>query len=491
MPRIKLEGVSKSFGKITALEQVNFEMQDGEYITILGPSGCGKTTLIKIVAGIWTPTEGRVLVDNKDITNTPMEERDLGYVFQNIILFPHMNVKDNTGYSPRVKGLSEKQIEERSSSAMELVGVLEQQGYLPNELSGGAQQKASLARAIASKARLLLLDEPLSALDARVTVELRYALRRLVKDLNLTAIHVTHDQDEAMSVADRVVIMRKGKIVEIGEPTQLYNQPRTLFTANFVGQSNFLEGTVQLVENGNAAVELRGERLLKVANTGFSIGDPVVLAIRPEHLTLSPEERPNTLRSKIEESRFMGPYTRYRLRAETGDELLVDLPTTEAKAASSIEVILFEDLSKGELEPKQREALMRLVLRIDDISQNTKQAGLNLELIAQSKKRVPKEFWSMYKDLSKRFVAQTGALRSAIEAFGHSDDDVLKRREEVKNIEQQIDDAYFNLRKKLILSSSGPLALLVLMDVLTWVESASDRAKDAADMLYILVMANR
>ena len=163
----------------------------------------------------------------------------------------------------------------------------------------------------------------------------------------------------------------------------------------------------------------------------------------------------------------------------------------DEKAASSIEVTLFEDLSKGELEPKQREALMRLVLRIDDISQNTKQAGLNLELIAQSKKQVPKEFWNMYKDLSKRFVAQTGALRSAIEAFGQSDDDVLKRREEVKNIEQQIDDAYFYLRKKLILSSSGPLALLVLMDVLTWVESASDRAKDAADMLYILVMANR
>lgn len=340
MPRIKLEGVSKSFGKITALEQVNFEMQDGEYVTILGPSGCGKTTLIKIVAGIWAPTEGRVLVDNKDITNTPMEERDLGYVFQNIILFPHMNVKDNAGYSPRVKGLSEKQIEERSRNAMEMVGMLEQQGYLPNELSGGAQQKASLARAIASNARLLLLDEPLSALDARVRVELRYALRRLVKDLNLTAIHVTHDQDEAMSVADRVVIMRKGKIVEVGEPTQLYNQPRILFTANFVGQSNFLEGTVQMLEDGHATVELRGERLLRVANRSFSIGDPVVLAIRPEHLTLGPGEGPNTLRSRIEESRFMGPYTRYRLRAETGDELLVDLPTTEAKVmdGSSVSV---------------------------------------------------------------------------------------------------------------------------------------------------------
>ena len=339
MPRIKLEGVSKNFGKITALEQVNFEMQDGEYVTILGPSGCGKTTLIKIVAGIWTPTEGRVLVDNKDITNTPMEERDLGYVFQNIILFPHMNVKDNAGYSPRVKGLSQEQIEERSRNAMELVGVLEQQGYLPNELSGVAQQKASLARAIASKARLLLLDEPLSALDARVRVELRYALRRLVKDLGLTAIHVTHDQDEAMSVADRVVIMRKGRIMEVGEPAQLYNKPRTLFTANFLGQSNFLEGTVQMVEDGHATVELRSERFLKVPSSSLSIGDPVVLAIRPEHLTLSPEEeRPNTLRSKIEESRFMGPYTRYTLRAETGDELLVDIPTSEARVADGSSV---------------------------------------------------------------------------------------------------------------------------------------------------------
>ena len=163
----------------------------------------------------------------------------------------------------------------------------------------------------------------------------------------------------------------------------------------------------------------------------------------------------------------------------------------DERAADSTEVTLFEDLSKGELDPKQREALMRLVRRIDDISENTKQAALNLELLAQSKKTVPREFWSMFRDLSKHLVQQTRALRSAVEAFGRSDEEVLKRREDVKNLEQEIDDAYFNLRKKLILSSSSPLALVVLTDILSAVESASDRAKDAADMLYILVMANR
>ncbi len=331
MPGIRLEGVSKRFGKIAALQKVDFEMQDGEYVAILGPSGCGKTTLIKIIAGIWPPTEGRVLIDNRDITGVPIEERDLGYVFQNIILFPHMTVKNNAGYSPRVKGLSEEQIEERSSNAMELVGVLEQQGYLPSELSGGAQQKTSLARAIASKAKLLLLDEPLSALDARVKVELRYALRRLVKDLGLTAIHVTHDQEEAMSVADRVIVMRKGKIVEVGKPTQLYDAPRNLFTANFVGESNFLEGTVHSVEEGKARIELREEQILTVPRTTLRIGQPVVLAIRPEHLSLRPEDRDNTIQARVEGSRFMGFYTRCKLRAETGDELLVDLPTGDAR----------------------------------------------------------------------------------------------------------------------------------------------------------------
>ena len=329
MPRIQVQGLSKRFGQVVALEEVGLEVQNGEYVAILGPSGCGKTTLIKIIAGIWEPTEGRVLVDGVDVARTPIEDRDLGYVFQNIVLFPHMNVKDNAGYGPKVKGSQPVEIERASHIALELVGMLEQQGFLPKELSGGAQQKASLARALANRSNLLLLDEPLSALDARVRVELRYSLRRLVKDLQLTAIHVTHDQEEAMSVADKVVLMRRGRITETGKPSQLYERPRELFTANFVGESNFLEGTVGRVENGTATVELRNSRFLNVPSGSIQPGQPVVVAVRPEHLSLRPESDDNCLKGRVEEARFMGSYVRYRLRLESGDEALVDLPPTE------------------------------------------------------------------------------------------------------------------------------------------------------------------
>ncbi len=325
MPAIQLKGITKRFGRIVALEKVDLEVQDGEYVAILGPSGCGKTTLIKIIAGIWPPSEGLVLADGRDVTQIPMEDRGLGYVFQNIILFPHMNVADNAGYGPRAKGLPSSMIEEASREALELVGMLEQKVFFPTELSGGAQQKAALARALANRSSLLLLDEPLSALDARVRVDLRYSLRRLVKSLRLTAIHVTHDQEEAMSVADRVVLMRRGKIVEVGEPNRLYESPRELFTANFVGENNFLEGTVHNLENGEAAVELRDHHFLRLPTEDFGPGQPVVVAVRPEHLTLKHQLGDNCLEGTLEEARFMGSYVRHRFRLVTGDEVLVDL----------------------------------------------------------------------------------------------------------------------------------------------------------------------
>ncbi len=331
MPSIKVEGVSKRFGRIVALETVDLGIQEGEYVAILGPSGCGKTTLIKIIAGIWPPSEGRVLVDGRDTTETPIEERDLGYVFQNIMLFPHMSVKDNARYGPWVRGLAREKIDNASKEALELVGLLQRQGFLPAELSGGAQQKASLARALANKAELLLLDEPLSALDARVRVELRYTLRRLVKGLKLTAIHVTHDQEEALSVADRVVVMRKGRIVEVGEPRRLYERPEHLFTANFVGQNNFLEGRVSEIRDRFAMVELRGGLSLTVNSVSLRSGEPVVLAVRPEHLALGPGDGDNVLSGRIEEARFMGSFTRHRLTLENHDELLVDSPLEESR----------------------------------------------------------------------------------------------------------------------------------------------------------------
>ena len=357
MPNIRVEGIGKRFGRITALEEVNLTIENGEYVTILGPSGCGKTTLIKIIAGIWPPSSGQVLVDGRDITRARLEERDLGYVFQSIMLFPNMTVNDNAGYSPRVQGEDKEKIETRSREALELVGMLQQKGFYPNMLSGGAQQKASLARVLASKAKLLLLDEPLSALDARVRVDLRYELRRLVKSLGLTAIHVTHDQEEAMSVADRVVVMRKGRIVEVGEPRQLYDRPGNLFTANFVGQSNFLEGTVRSLGDRMAKVEVRGEQYLTVNGTDAQPGNPVVLAVRPEHLSLHADPGANSIRGKLGESRFMGSFIRHSLNLENGNGVLVDLPVGEAKPILGAEVSVYFNPDYLRVYPRPMEGL--------------------------------------------------------------------------------------------------------------------------------------
>ena len=225
MPTIELKGVSKYYGELAAVDHVDLSIADGEYITILGPSGCGKTTLIRMIAGIITPTEGTVTIGGKDMTGVPIEDRDIGYVFQNIALFPNLNVRDNVSYSPRVKGKEVTEQDSVSHQYLELVKLLDKMEMFPRELCGGEQQKVSLARALATGSKVILLDEPLSALDARVRVDLRYDLRRLVKSLGITTVHVTHDQEEAMSVSDRIVLMKKGAIVEIGTPEQLYTKP--------------------------------------------------------------------------------------------------------------------------------------------------------------------------------------------------------------------------------------------------------------------------
>ncbi len=364
MPHIQVEGVTKRFGRIAALERVDLEVKDGEYIAVLGPSGCGKTTLIKIISGIWEPTEGHVLVNGTDITRTPLEDRELGYVFQNIVLFPIMTVDENARYGPWVKNWAPGVVEEASQAAMELADVLGQKSFYPAELSGGAKQKAALARALANRAKLLLLDEPLSALDARVRVELRYALRRLVKELGLTAIHVTHDQEEALSVADRVVLMKKGRIIEVGSPRQLYENPRHLFTANFVGESNFLEGVVRRLREGWARVELRGQQFLTLPRGSLAQGQPVVLTIRPEHLSLGQEPRSNALPCRIEDVRFMGSFRRYRIRLANDDELLVDLPLRDVRFKGGDLASVFVDHEKVLIYPRPPEGL-REVLKLE------------------------------------------------------------------------------------------------------------------------------
>ncbi|HUL39706.1 MAG TPA: ABC transporter ATP-binding protein, partial [Methanomassiliicoccales archaeon] len=208
MPEVELHNITMRFGKVVAVDEVNLTIADGEYVTILGPSGCGKTTLIRVIAGILEPTQGEVYIGGRSMKGVPIEERDLGYVFQNIALFPHMTVRMNAAYGPTVKDRPVDEREQVARKYLEMVRLLDKMQMFPSELCGGEQQKASLARALATGAKLLLLDEPLSALDARVRVDLRYELRRITKSLGLTVVHVTHDQEEAMSVSDRIVVMR-------------------------------------------------------------------------------------------------------------------------------------------------------------------------------------------------------------------------------------------------------------------------------------------
>ncbi|MDO5861415.1 MAG: ABC transporter ATP-binding protein [Thermoplasmata archaeon] len=325
------------FGDFYAVRDISLEIGNGEYVTVLGPSGCGKTTLIKVIAGIWTPTEGKVYVDGQDVTGVPMEDRDVGYVFQNIALFPMMTLKDNVEYSPRVKDQGKARMEELSEEYLKLVGMFQRAGLLPDELSGGEQQKVAIARALASGSKMLMLDEPLSALDARVRVELRYELRRIVKKLGITVLHVTHDQEEAMSVSDRIVLMRYGSIAETGSPLEMYRRPKSVFAANFIGETNLLECTVSdWSKSGKTRVTLRGGREVRVSKTNFRPGDAVVVSVRPEHVYPANDGIHATVKSVV----FVGTYWRVRTVAESSDYIQYNVPAEDEVPEVGDEVFL-------------------------------------------------------------------------------------------------------------------------------------------------------
>ena len=326
MPNVKITNLVKRFGRVVALDGINLEIQEGEYLAILGPSGCGKTTLINCITGIVDITEGEVLIDNKSVSGIPIERRDFAMVFQNIALFPHMTVAQNISYAPFVADLPQSEQRSVEKEMLQLVDLLEQKNMYPRSLSGGAQQKTAVARALATREKLLILDEPISALDYKVRVSLRYAIRRLVKKLGLTAIHITHDQEEAASVADRILILRAGKVVEAGTPEQLYISPQSLFTMNFVGESNFLEGLINNVYSKELQVGFRNKKFLTIKNgtLNFKEGESVVVAFRPENVILWTETTQNSLEGEITGKHFIGGLYRYSITLQTEDKVIVD-----------------------------------------------------------------------------------------------------------------------------------------------------------------------
>jgi ABC-type Fe3+/spermidine/putrescine transport system ATPase subunit len=336
MPTVSLKNVSMRFGTVTAVESMDLVIKDKEYVTILGPSGCGKTTLIKIIAGILEPTEGEVFIGEMDVRGVPTEERDIGYVFQNIALFPHLNVRDNVSYGPRVRDLPPADIDGIWKEYLDLVKLLDRMEMFPSELAGGEQQKVSLARALASGSKLLLLDEPLSALDARVRVDLRYDIRRLAKELGLTVIHVTHDQEEAMSVSDRIVLMRNGKVVETGTPINLYRSPDNIFTANFIGETNLLEGSINERDESGITIQLRDGSLVKASAKFMDVEDAVVLSVRPEYVYTASDG----VQAEVVSVTFMGTHWRIGTRTSSADDVDFDVQTSDKVPSIGDEVRL-------------------------------------------------------------------------------------------------------------------------------------------------------
>ena len=328
MPDVRVVNLTKKFGEIVALENVNLEVHDKEYFSLLGPSGCGKTTLLRLIAGLIEPTSGEIYIGDKRVDDVPPEDRDIGFVFQTFALFPHMTVWDNVNYGPRVKNYDLKEAGTISHEVLELVKLHERMNAYPNELSGGMTQRIAVARALAAGGKILLLDEQLGQLDAKVRNEIRYEMRKMAKDLNLTAIHVTHDQAEAMSISDRIAVMKKGRIVQVGTPQELYMSPNSLFVAHFIGESNFLEGLAADASDGNLEIELRGgAKVQAVGKVGK--GERAVLVIRPEIFVVEPGLSTNTnaLRGRVEKITFEGTFVRYVIRLESQDPVVVVKPS--------------------------------------------------------------------------------------------------------------------------------------------------------------------
>ncbi len=318
-----LHQLRKQFGHLVAVDGVSLEVEAGEFVCVLGPSGCGKTTLLRLVAGFETPTEGAIYYRGAPVHHLPPQERNFGIVFQSYALFPHMTVWDNIAFGLRVRRLPAHQVRARVQEMLALVGLEQAARLYPAQLSGGMQQRVALARALAVQPRVLLLDEPLSALDAKIRVRLRAEIRRIQRELGVTVLYVTHDQEEALSLADRLVVLWQGRVQQVGPPLEVYTRPATSFVADFVGTTNLLRARAE--EDG--VVRWGGVRLT-VATPPPDPG-PVVLGIRPERVRLvngaEAATQGNCVRGVVESWTFFGPYVRLHVSAE-GELLAVDVP---------------------------------------------------------------------------------------------------------------------------------------------------------------------
>jgi len=325
-PMIEIRGVTKRFGAFTAVNNVNLTIQSGEFITLLGPSGCGKTTLLRLLAGFETPDEGAVFLDGEDVSHVPPYRRSVNQVFQSYALFPHMTVKENVGFGLRMQNVPAAEAEVRVKEALATVSLSEQTDKLPHQMSGGQRQRVALARAIVCRPKVLLLDEPLSALDAKLRHGMQLELKHLQRKLGLTFVFVTHDQEEALTMSDRIAIINKGRIEQLGNAMEIYHRPKTPFAADFIGQANLLSGSIILRDATTARVRLDSGLELVVSNADLPAStNKVLISIRPEkiHIGRAPTLAENIFQATIEEEIFQGATDQLRLVTDQGTKFLV------------------------------------------------------------------------------------------------------------------------------------------------------------------------
>jgi spermidine/putrescine transport system ATP-binding protein len=325
---LKIQGLRKVFGESPVLDAVDLDVASGEFLTLLGPSGCGKTTLLRLIAGLEEPSAGSMTLAGEDLTAIPAEKRPVNTVFQSYALFPHLTVFDNVAFGPHLRGVRGDDLKRSVEEALETVGLGEFARRKPAQLSGGQQQRVAIARAVVNKPRVLLLDEPLSALDYKLRKRMQVELKQLQRRLGITFIFVTHDQEEALSMSDRIAVMREGRIAQLDTPRRIYEEPASIFVARFVGETNLLTATVKGREDDGLSLELEGITL-KVRLPGFEVAEKVHVMLRPEDLDVlsrdelerHPEQRQRAIAAKVEEGIYKGSTVDMLARLDSGERI--------------------------------------------------------------------------------------------------------------------------------------------------------------------------
>ncbi|RKY69820.1 MAG: spermidine/putrescine ABC transporter ATP-binding protein [Candidatus Latescibacterota bacterium] len=333
MVGVRLEQVTKCFGDVVAVDEVSIEIRAGELFFLLGPSGCGKTTLLRLIAGFYAPEAGRIFFGEREMSRVPPHKRNTGMVFQNYALWPHMTVWENVVYGLDVRKASLSAKKERGMEALRMVRMAEFAERTPNRLSGGQQQRIALARALVIEPDVVLLDEPLSNLDAKLRIEMREEIKRIHEQVGTTMIYVTHDQKEALSMADRLAVLDAGRIAQVGDPRTIYNNPNSPLVAGFIGETNFIHGKVLALEGGIAVDTAVGPIFSTMDGKGFAVGDPVLCSIRPEGMHIGERGTVNRISGTVSRVMYLGDNEQYFLTLSDGTSVKVVETGSKARKA--------------------------------------------------------------------------------------------------------------------------------------------------------------